>query len=70
MFDVESEWNHCKNVTILQLVILFHIIEQCLLVTNKEIELKMVVDSFIGCLDIASPEEILTKVLQSIRKLQ
>jgi hypothetical protein len=66
MLDVESEGNDCKYIPILQLIVLFHVIEQCLLVTYEEIKLEMVMNALIGWFHIASPEEIFPEVLQSI----
>lgn len=63
MLDVKSERNDCKDVPILKLVVLFHVIKQCLFVANEEVKLKMVVDSLIRRLHISCPEEILPKVL-------
>ncbi len=47
MLDMKGEWNHCKDIFILKLVVLLHVIEQCFLVSNEEVKLEMVVDTFI-----------------------
>lgn len=65
MFDMESQWNYFEHIFFHEIVILFHVVEKCFFVTNKIVELKMIMDFFIHWI-FSLFEEILFKIFNSI----
>lgn len=62
--------NHLKNIFLLKIIVLFHIVKESLFVADEIVKLKMVVNSFIRDILASWPEEIFLEALQSVGKLQ
>ena len=54
---MESEWKDLINIFLLEVVVLLQIVEKCLFVTHKVVELKMIVHLFIEVILSSMSEE-------------